>query len=68
MYETKRDVILFCIDASESMLALYDDPKYENAQSCHLFAALDAAVQIQKKKILTGPNDSVGIILFNTVR
>lgn len=25
-------------------------------------------MQIQKKKIIVGPNDSVGILLFNTVR
>ncbi len=30
MYESNRDVILFCIDCSESMLKPYDDPKYEN--------------------------------------
>ncbi len=50
------------------MLELYDDPVYENAKTCHLFAALDAAMQIEKKKVLVGPNDSVGILLFNTVR
>jgi len=64
----KRDVILFCIDCSESMLKLYDDPKYEDVQTCHLYTALEAAMQIQKKKIIVGPNDSVGILLFNTVR
>ncbi|KAL0576791.1 ATP-dependent DNA helicase II subunit 1 [Marasmius crinis-equi] len=66
--ETKRDVILFCIDCSPSMQELYEDPVYEGVQTCHLFAALDAAVQIQKKKIITGPSDSVGILLFNTTR
>ncbi|KAF9554568.1 Ku DNA-binding complex, Ku70 subunit [Agrocybe pediades] len=68
MYETKRDVILFCIDASESMMQLYEDPTYEGVQTSHLLTALSAAVDIQKKKILTGPNDSVGILLFNTTR
>ncbi|KAJ8077604.1 ATP-dependent DNA helicase II subunit 1 [Marasmius tenuissimus] len=66
--ESKKDVILFCIDCSPSMQELYEDPVYEGIQTCHLFAALDAAVQIQKKKIITGPNDSVGILLFNTTR
>ncbi|KAI5829540.1 ku70-like protein [Schizophyllum commune Tattone D] len=66
--EGKRDVILFCIDCSESMLDLYEDPEYEDAQTCHLFTALDAAMQIQKKKIIVGPNDQVGIMLFNTTR
>jgi len=61
-------VILFCIDCSESMHELRDDPVYENVQTCHLLSALDAAMQIQKKKVVVGPNDSVGILLFNTVR
>ncbi|KDR78542.1 hypothetical protein GALMADRAFT_243950 [Galerina marginata CBS 339.88] len=68
IYETKKDVILFCIDCSESMLKLYDDPKYEDVQTCHVFTALEAAMQIEKKKIIVGPNDSVGILLFNTTR
>jgi len=68
IYESKRDVILFCIDCSESMLALYEDPKYENSQTCHLLTALEVAVEIEKRKITVGPNDSVGIILFNAVR
>ena len=68
IYEAKRDVILFCVDCSESMLKLYDDSKYEGVQTCHLYTALEAAMQIQKKKIIVGPNDSFGILLFNTVR
>ncbi|KAF8224427.1 Ku DNA-binding complex, Ku70 subunit [Tricholoma matsutake] len=66
--EGRRDVILFCIDCSESMLALYEDPNYEDTQTCHLYTALEAAMQIEKKKIIVGPNDSVGILLFNTTR
>lgn len=66
--ETKKDVILFCIDCSPSMQAMYDDPIYEDVQTSHLYAALDAAMQIQKKKVIVGPNDAVGILLFNTVR
>ncbi|KAG9316111.1 SPOC like C-terminal domain-containing protein [Chiua virens] len=66
--EGKRDVILFCIDCSESMHELRDDPVYENVKTSHLLTALDAAMQIQKKKVIVGPNDSVGILLFNTTR
>ncbi|KAG1767920.1 SPOC like C-terminal domain-containing protein [Suillus occidentalis] len=67
-FEGKRDVILFCIDCSESMHELRDDPKYEDVKTSHLFTALEAAMQIQKKKVIVGPNDSVGIVLFNTTR
>ncbi|TFK50167.1 ku70-like protein [Heliocybe sulcata] len=66
--EGKRDVILFCIDCSDSMLELYDDPTYEDLKTCHLYSALEAAMQIQKRKVLVGPNDAVGILLFNTTR
>lgn len=67
-FEGKRDVVLFCIDCSESMHTMREDPENENAQTCHLFTALQAAMKIQKKKIVVGPNDSVGILLFNTAR
>jgi ATP-dependent DNA helicase 2 subunit 1 len=69
-FEGKRDVILFCIDASPTMLALYDDPQFEDGgvKTCHLYTALEAAMMIQKKKVIVGPNDAVGILLFNTVR
>jgi len=49
------------------MLELYDDPSYEGeVKTCHLYTALEAATQIQKKKVIVGPNDSVGILIFNT--
>ncbi|KAF5364412.1 hypothetical protein D9758_010691 [Tetrapyrgos nigripes] len=68
-FEAKKDVILFCIDCCPSMLELREDPDDEDApKKCHLYAALDAAMQIQKKKIITGPNDSAGILLYNTTK
>ncbi|KAJ3501671.1 hypothetical protein NMY22_g18843 [Coprinellus aureogranulatus] len=68
LYEGKRDVILFAIDCSESMLELYDHPEYRDMKTCHLYTALEAAMQIEKRKIIAGPRDSVGIMLFNTTR
>ena len=50
------------------MHTMREDPRYENVQTCHLFTALEAAMEIQKRKIVVGPSDSVGILLFNTVR
>ncbi|KAK0472013.1 SPOC like C-terminal domain-containing protein [Armillaria novae-zelandiae] len=67
-FESKKDVILFCIDCSPSMQALYEDPKYEDALTCRLYAALESIMRVQKKKVIMGPNDSVGILLFNTTR
>lgn len=60
-------MILFCIDCSESMQELREDPIYEDAKTSHLLTALDAAMQVQKKKVISGPNDWVGILLYNTV-
>ncbi|KAJ7637214.1 SPOC like C-terminal domain-containing protein [Mycena rosella] len=56
--ESRKDVILFSPRR----------PCDEKAKTCHAYAALDAAMQIQKKKVIVGPNDAVGILLFNTVR
>ncbi|KAK0470359.1 SPOC like C-terminal domain-containing protein [Desarmillaria tabescens] len=68
-FESKKDVILFCIDCSPSMHALYEDSRYEGVVlTSRLHAALEAAMNIQKKKVIIGPNDSVGILLFNTTR
>jgi ATP-dependent DNA helicase 2 subunit 1 len=50
------------------MLALREDPNYENTKTSHLLSALNATVQIQKRKVVAGPYDSVGIMLYNTVR
>ena len=51
-----------------SMQELYESPLYEDTQTCNLASALNAAMEIEKRKIIVGPNDSVGIMLFNTVR
>jgi hypothetical protein len=67
-FERKHDVILFAMDCSQSMLALREDPNDENKKTSHLLKALDAALQIQKRKVVVGPYDSVGIMLYNTVR
>lgn len=50
------------------MLELYDDPNYEDVKTCHLFTALEAAMNIEKRKVMVGPSDAVGIMLFNTVK
>ncbi|KAJ3862177.1 SPOC like C-terminal domain-containing protein [Lentinula novae-zelandiae] len=67
-FDAKKDVILFCIDCSPSMLALRPDPEDETKNTRHLYAALNSAMNLQKRKVVTGPNDSFGILLFNTTR
>ncbi|KAJ3993368.1 SPOC like C-terminal domain-containing protein [Lentinula boryana] len=68
LFDAKKDVILFCIDCSPSMLQLRPDPEEESKMTSHLYAALDSAMNLQKRKVVTGPNDSFGILLFNTTR
>ena len=34
----------------------------------HLLSVLQAAIALQKRKVMYSPNDSVGILFFNTVR
>jgi ATP-dependent DNA helicase 2 subunit 1 len=48
------------------MFELYDDPEYEDVKTCHVLTALNAAVQVQKRKAIVGPRDSIGIMMFNT--
>ena len=50
------------------MQKLRDDPVYEGVLTSHLLEALDATVKVQKRKVIVGPTDSVGVLLFNTVR
>lgn len=44
-----------------------DDPRNEGKKTSNLCLALEAAMQIQKRKVIVGPNDAAGVLLFNTV-
>ena len=61
-----KDAVLFAIDCSESMLELRDDGK--GNQKSHLQTALEGCRDLQRRKAAVGPNDSVGILVFNTAR
>jgi hypothetical protein len=60
-----QDAVLFAIDCSESMLELRDDGR--GNQRSHLHIALEGCKDLQRRKAVVGPNDSVGIMVFNTV-
>jgi len=34
----------------------------------HFLSVLQAVIALQKRKVMYSPNDSIGILLFNTVR
>ena len=63
--ESLRDVILFAIDCSESMHAIEEG---KTGPKSHLLSVLQAVIALQKRKVMYSPNDSVGILFFNTVR
>lgn len=67
-----KDVVLFAIDCSPSMMAPQrsnrkGDSMEPSETNSHLFATLKAAAELQKKKAMYEPNDLVGIILFNVM-
>ncbi|WWD03626.1 hypothetical protein V865_001681 [Kwoniella europaea PYCC6329] len=64
-----RDHILFCIDASQSMQTPFPDTTNDDGELVRgktaLHQALEAVVKIQRSKVITGPADSVGVLLWN---
>ncbi|KAK4689603.1 ATP-dependent DNA helicase 2 subunit 1, partial [Tremellales sp. Uapishka_1] len=63
-----RDHLLFCIDASQSMqipLADTENPEGIVRGRSPLHQALEAVMNIQRSKVITGPADSVGLLLYN---
>ena len=39
----------------------------DGQRKSHVQTVLDIAIQLQKRKVITSPDDLVGIMLFNTV-
>lgn len=67
-YKTVKDAVLFAIEISDSMLSKPSDSdpkKPENALSPAL-AALKCAYALMQQRIISNPNDMMGILLFGT--
>lgn len=66
-YKTVKDAVLFAIDISDSMLKKPEDStgKKEDTDSPAL-AALKCAYQLMQQRIISNPNDMMGILLFGT--
>jgi ATP-dependent DNA helicase 2 subunit 1 len=67
-YKTVKDAVLFAIDVSESMLttpAEFNEKKPDTALSPTL-AALKCAYALMQQRIISNPNDMMGILLFGT--
>ncbi|KAG9126728.1 ATP-dependent DNA helicase II subunit 1 [Ceratobasidium sp. 392] len=69
-YISHRDAVLFCINLTPSMLEVREassgDVSSKDAVRSALEVIFQAAADLQKRKIVHGPADSVGILLFNS--
>ncbi|KAG8906390.1 ATP-dependent DNA helicase II subunit 1 [Tulasnella sp. 403] len=65
LYESARETILFCIDASETMHKVQPSRKKKYHKS-NLHMALECAADLQKRLVLFNPGTSVGVLLYNT--
>ncbi|KAI4935118.1 ATP-dependent DNA helicase II subunit 1 [Alternaria infectoria] len=66
-YKTIKDAVLFAIDVSPSMLE--PPPKSEDKKAerdSPTSAALKCAYQLMQQRIISNPNDMMGILLFGT--
>jgi ATP-dependent DNA helicase 2 subunit 1 len=66
-YKTIKDAVLFAIDVSASMLERpppSDDKKADRDSPTS--AALKCAYQLMQQRIISNPNDMMGILLFGT--
>jgi hypothetical protein len=66
-YQTVKDAVLFAIDISPSMLAPPDVQNFVHRdKDSAALAALKCAYQLMQQRIITNPNDMMGILLFGT--
>lgn len=62
----QKDVILFAIEATESMLRV-ESSDDEETKTCKLVEALKVVHQLMRKKIISNPRDRIGVMIYNTV-
>ncbi|EME45526.1 hypothetical protein DOTSEDRAFT_170971 [Dothistroma septosporum NZE10] len=69
-YKTVKDAVLFAIDVSRSMLTAPtdSDPKKPDTALSPTLAALKCAYALMQQRIISNPNDMMGILLFGTER
>jgi ATP-dependent DNA helicase 2 subunit 1 len=67
-YKTVKDAVLFAIDVSKSMLTSPEqsDPRKPETGLCPTLAALKCAYALMQQRIISNPNDMMGILLFGT--
>lgn len=67
-YKTVKDAVLFAIDVSKSMLTAPTEfnEKRPDTALCPTLAALKCAYALMQQRIISNPNDMMGILLFGT--
>ncbi|KAI9779938.1 MAG: ATP-dependent DNA helicase II subunit 1 [Geoglossum umbratile] len=67
-YKTQKDAILFAIDVSLSMLTVPPSPpdSKRRERDSPTLAALKCAYHLMQQRIISHPNDMLGILLFGT--
>ncbi|KAK3718508.1 ATP-dependent DNA helicase II subunit 1 [Vermiconidia calcicola] len=67
-YKSGKDAVLFAIDVTKSMLTRPEssDSKNPDAALCPTVAALKCAYALMQQRIISNPNDMMGILLFGT--
>ncbi|KAF2150686.1 Ku DNA-binding complex, Ku70 subunit [Myriangium duriaei CBS 260.36] len=66
-YRTVKDAVLFAIDVSKTMLK--DPPPSDSKKADHdkpAVAALKCAYTLMQQRIISNPNDMMGVLLFGT--
>ena len=62
-----KDAVLFCIDVSKSMMKQPEDTGEKKAdKDSPTLAALKCAYQLMQQRIISNPNDMMGVLLFGT--
>ncbi|KAF2675566.1 DSB repair complex subunit Ku70 [Microthyrium microscopicum] len=66
-YKSQKDAVLFAIDVSDSMLTPpKEESKKNKNQDSPTVAALKCAYQLMQQRIISNPNDMMGVLLFGT--
>ena len=68
-YKTVKDAVLFAIDVSNTMLSTPPETTSKKAdRDTPTVAALKCAYSLMQQRIISNPNDMMGILLFGTAK
>lgn len=65
-YKTVKDAILFAVDISDSMLTPRPSSDPKKPEESPATAALKCAYHLMQQRIISNPNDMIGVLLYGT--